>query len=50
MLRQVPASGPEYSLSGIENSETLVFVHGRVVNMRQFELRECFFARITACC
>ena len=38
----------EYSLTGIENNETLVFVHGLVMNMRQFELRERFFARITA--
>jgi len=40
----------EYSLTGIENNETLVFVHGLVVNMRQFELRERFSARIIACC
>ena len=31
-----------YSLSGIENNESLVFVHGLVVNMRQFELLERF--------
>jgi hypothetical protein len=39
----------EYSLSGKENNDTLVFVHGLVVNMRQFELRERLFARISAC-
>jgi pimeloyl-ACP methyl ester carboxylesterase len=39
----------EYSRNGIENNETLVFVHGLVMNIRQFELRERFFARITAC-
>jgi hypothetical protein len=36
--------------TGIENNKTLVFVHGLVMNLRQFELRERFFARITACC
>ena len=39
----------EYSLTGIENNESLVFVHGLAANMRQFELRERFFAEITAC-
>ncbi|MBC2699884.1 MAG: hypothetical protein HF976_00435 [ANME-2 cluster archaeon] len=40
----------EYSLTGIENDEMPVFVHGLGVNMLQFELRERFFSRITACC
>ena len=40
----------EYSISGMENNDTLVFVHGLVVNMHQFKFRERFFARITARC
>jgi|GEM_PF-4154113 len=40
----------KYSLTGIESNETLVFVHGREANLRQFELWECFFASIAACC
>ena len=35
----------EYSLSGIENDETLVFVHGLGANLRQFELQQQFFAK-----
>lgn len=35
----------EYSLSGIENNETLVFVHGLGANLRQFELQAQFFAK-----
>jgi hypothetical protein len=39
----------EYSLTGIENNKMLVFVRQLVMNLRQFELWERFFARITAC-
>ncbi|PXF59636.1 MAG: hypothetical protein C4B59_11150 [Candidatus Methanogaster sp.] len=35
----------EYSLSGIENNETLVFVHGLGANLHQFELQQQFFAK-----
>ena len=35
----------EYSLSGIENNETLVFVHGLGANLHQFELQAQFFAK-----
>lgn len=35
----------EYSLSGIENDGTLVFVHGLGANLRQFELQQQFFAK-----
>ncbi len=35
----------EYSLSGIENNETLVFVHGLGANLSQFELQQQFFAK-----
>ena len=35
----------EYSLSGIENDETLVFVHGLGANLHQFELQQQFFAK-----
>ncbi|KAF5417297.1 MAG: hypothetical protein C5S48_00630 [Candidatus Methanogaster sp.] len=35
----------EYSLSGIKNNETLVFVHGLGANLHQFELQAQFFAK-----
>ncbi len=35
----------EYSISGVENNETLVFVHGLGANLRQFELQQQFFAK-----
>nr|AAU84146.2 putative hydrolase or acyltransferase [uncultured archaeon GZfos37B2] len=35
----------EYSLSGIENNETLIFVHGLGANLHQFELQQQFFAK-----
>ncbi len=38
----------EYSLTGIENNESLVFVHGLAANMRQFELLARFL-KIVAC-
>ena len=34
-----------YSLSGIENNETLIFVHGLGANLSQFELQQQFFAK-----
>jgi len=35
----------EYSLSGVENEETLLFVHGLGPNLHQFEPQQQFFAR-----
>ncbi len=35
----------EYSLSGIKNNATLLFVHGLGANLRQFELQQQFFAK-----
>jgi len=37
--------GIEYSLSGADNEETLLFVHGLGSNLRQFELQQQYFAK-----
>jgi len=35
----------EYSLSGVDNEDTLLFVHGVGSNLRQFEMQQQYFAK-----
>ena len=35
----------EYSLSGVDNEDTLLFVHGLGSNLRQFEMQQQYFAK-----